>query len=71
MSAHLKAHSIAQEAKVVVGIGEQTEVLALLHSEQRLLRVEFQSIGLFLEAGPGVVAAPLDLHWQRSLGRAY
>ena len=64
-TAQFKSYSIAEEPHVVVGMGQQHKVLALLHAEGRLLGIKLQTVGLLLKISPRIVATPLYLQWQR------
>ena len=66
-----EAGLVAQEAVGVIGMGEEDEVPAGGHTQDRRLFGEFKAIGFLLEAGPRVVAASLYLSGERLMGTAH
>ena len=67
-AAQLEAHRVAEKSEVVVGMGEQCEMLAFLHAEQCRFGVEFEAVWLFVEACECIVAASFDFQCQRFVG---
>ena len=68
----LEAEDIAHESLTVVGVGEEGHSACFFFcAHEGGFRVELQAIGLFVEAGPGVVAAAADLQHGGLGGTAY
>ena len=67
---HFKSGEIAHKSTAIVGVRHQRKVFAAVHTQQSGFLIQFYAIGFFVESPPGVVAAPLDLEWQRTFRRA-
>lgn len=50
-------------------MSQQAEVTVAVHPHEGLLLVKFNAEGFLVIIVPGVIAAPLDEHAQRSVGR--
>ena len=64
-AAELEAYGVAEEAAVIVGVSQQSPVLAAVHAHELLLFAKFEAVGFLFKVGPSVVATAADLKRER------